>query len=590
MKPDDDDLKKIDGASLRRLLRYSLAYPRLLKQAAALLLLSTLGQVMGPVLVKIFIDDYVTTGQYPVTELVTLLLAYVFFYGLSAWAGYQNSIRFNEVAFSIVRSIRSQIYSAVMRKPLAYFDHRPIGSLVSRITNDTEAIKDLYVQVMSTFVQSVTLIVAIFIAMAWLDMRLMLVCSVLVPVMTIVMVIYQRLSAPRYHHARSVLSRINAALSESIQGMRVIQGLNQQERFITRFTGVSQQLFAARMRNLRLDALLLRPFPDLLRTITLACVLVYFGSQSFTAAVEVGVIYAFVNYLSRITQPILELTQRLSLLQQAVVAGERVFTIIDAPGEGQLATGRTISEGSIRFEHVSFSYDGVTPVLSDINFEIKPGQFFAVVGHTGSGKSTLMSLLLRFYAVEQGHILLDDIPIGEVDQESLRTRIGVVLQDPFILNGSVRDNITLGLNMPEEQVIDAARKAQLHDYVMSLPAGYDTLLGERGGNLSTGQRQLLSLARTLARDPLILILDEATANIDSQTEAIIQRALAQLRGSTTILAIAHRLSTITHADSIIVLHQGQMMQQGTHRELLAQDGLYRHMQELQIKKALVVED
>src|SRR5690606_39123410 len=430
----------------------------------------------------------------------------------------------------------------------------------------------------------------IFIAMAWLDLRLMLVCSILVPVMTVMMLIYQRLSAPRYHRARSELSRINASLSESILGMRVIQGLNQQETFNTRFTGVSQKLFAARMSNLRLDAFLLRPFPDLLRTVTLAGVLLYFGSQSFTTGVEVGVIYAFVNYLSRITQPILELTQRLSLLQQAVVAGERVFAVIDAPGEAQTSTAPVIREGSIRFEHGSFSYDRVTPVLADISFEIKPGQFFAVVGHTGSGKSTLMSLLQRFYEVEQGRILIDDIPIADVDQESLRSRIGVVLQDPFILRGSVRDNITLGLDMSEEQVINAARKAQLHDYVMSLPSGYDTELGERGGNLSTGQRQLLSLARTLAREPLILILDEATANIDSQTEATIQRALGQLRGSTTILAIAHRLSTITHADSIIVLHQGQMMQQGTHRELLAQDGLYRHMQELQIRKGLVVEN
>ena len=590
MKPDDDDLKKIDGATLRRLLRYSLAYPRLLKQAAVLLLLSTLGQVMGPVLVKIFLDDYVTAGEYPVNELSLLLLAYVIFYGLSAWAGYQNSMRFNEVAFSIVRRIRSQVYASVMRKPLAYFDHRPTGSLVSRITNDTEAIKELYVQVMSTFVQSLTLIVAIFVAMAWLDLRLMLVCSVLVPVMTIVMVVYQRLSTPRYHHARSVLSRINAALSESIQGMRVIQGLNQQARFNARFTGVSQQLFDARMSNLRLDALLLRPFPNLLRTITLACVLLYFGSQSFTATVEVGVIYAFVNYLSRITQPILELTQRLSLLQQAVVAGERVFAIVDAPGEAQSASPHVIRHGSICFENVSFSYDSTTPILRNISFAVAPGQFFAVVGHTGSGKSTLMSLLLRFYEVEQGRILLDDVPLSEVDYADLRSRVGVVLQDPFILGGSVRDNITLGLDMSEERIIDAARRAQLHDYVMSLPAGYDTVLGERGGNLSTGQRQLLSLARTLAREPVILILDEATANIDSHTESIIQRALAQLRGHTTILAIAHRLSTITHADSIIVLHQGQIVQQGTHRELLREDGLYRHMQELQMKKELVVEN
>lgn len=589
MNQDDDAVKSINLTSLWRLLRYALAYPRLLKEGAVLLLLATLGQVLGPVLVKIFIDDYITPGQYPVWELTALALAYASFYGLSAWAGYQNAMRFNEVAFSVVRTVRSQVFAAVMRKPLNYFDHRPTGSLVSRITNDTEAIKDLFVQVMSTFVQNVTLIIAIFIAMAWLDLRLMLVCSVMLPIVVTVMFFYQRMSSPRYHRARSVLSRINATLSESIQGMRIIQVLNQQKRFAGQFGGVSQELFNARMSNLRLDAMMLRPLPDLLRTLMLAAVLFYFGTQSFTTAVEIGVIYAFVNYLSRITQPIVEMTQRLSLLQQAVVAGERVFAIIDEPGEAQHATSHHITHGAIRFEHVGFSYDGEHRVLEEIHFTVAPGQFFAIVGHTGSGKSTLMSLLLRFYDPQDGAILIDNTPLGEIDQASLRAQVGVVLQDPFITVGTVRENITLGMEIAEEKVIEAARSAQLHDFVMSLPNGYDTMLGERGGNLSTGQRQLLSLARTLAREPRILILDEATANIDSHTEAVIQQALTLLRGRTTILAIAHRLSTITRADAIIVLHQGRIMQQGSHQELLRIDGLYRHMYELQRQRELVEE-
>ncbi|MDP1929864.1 MAG: ATP-binding cassette domain-containing protein [Gammaproteobacteria bacterium] len=281
------------------------------------------------------------------------------------------------------------------------------------------------------------------------------------------------------------------------------------------------------------------------------------------------------------------MTQRLSLLQQAVVAGERVFGIIDEPGETQFATDQRITRGAVRFEQVGFSYDGEHPVLEDIDFSVAPGQFYAIVGHTGSGKSTLMSLLLRFYDPQQGRILLDDMPLADIDQRDLRAQVGVVLQDPFITVGTVRENITLGLDISEERIIEAARKAQLHDFVMSLPDGYDTKLGERGGNLSTGQRQLLSLARTLAREPRILILDEATANIDSHTEAVIQQALALLRGNTTILAIAHRLSTITSADSIIVLHQGHIMQQGSHQELLRIDGLYRHMYELQRQRALV---
>jgi ATP-binding cassette subfamily B multidrug efflux pump len=586
---DDKQSEGLDLSALWRLLRYALAYPRLLKQAGGLLLLATAGQVLGPVLVKIFLDDYVTQGHYPVSELAGLALAYGVFYALSAWAGYQNAMRFNEVAFNVVRTIRSQVFAAVMRKPLSYFDHRPTGALVSRITNDTEAIKELFVQVMSTFVQNVTLIIAVFIAMAYLDVRLMLLCSIILPTVIIVMFYYQRLSAPRYHRARSVLSRINATLSESIQGMRIVQMLNQQRRFNGDFRRISQDLFKARMSNLRLDALMLRPLPDLIRTLTLAGLLFYFGTQSFDSVVEVGVIYAFINYLSRITQPVVEMTQRLSLLQQAVVAGERVFGIMDEAGESQRASTQMICAGRVQVEDLGFSYDGEHAVLEGINFCVEPGQFYAIVGHTGSGKSTLMSLLLRFYAPQHGRILIDGIPLEQIDQYNLRAQMGVVLQDPFISAGSVRDNITLGLPISDEKLVAAAEQAQLHEFVMSLPGGYDTLLGERGGNLSTGQRQLLSLARTLVREPRILILDEATANVDSHTEAVITRALNKLRGSTTILAIAHRLSTITHADQIVVLHQGRVVQQGPHQALLAQDGLYRHMHELQLQKALVAD-
>ncbi len=589
MHQDDKHQQGVDFAALWRLLRYSLAYPRLLKEAGVLLLLATAGQVLGPVLVKVFLDDYVALGQYPVGELTVLAIAYAFFYGLSAWAGYHNAMRFNQVAFSVVRTIRSQVFASVMRKPLAYFDHRPAGALVSRITNDTEAIKELFVQVMSSFIQNITLIVAVFVAMAYLDLRLMLLCSVILPTVIVVMYYYQRLSSPRYHRARSVLSRINASIAEAIQGMRIVQMLNQQGRFTKQFRNISQDYFDARMSNMRLNAMMLRPLPDLLRTITLAGVLYYFGSQSFTTVVEVGVIYAFINYLSRITEPVVEMTQRLSLLQQAVVAGQRVFGIIDETGEVQAASEYKIGAGKIQIENLSFCYADENPVLSGINIRIEPGQFFAIVGHTGSGKSTLLSVLLRFYPVASGRILIDGIPLEAIDQDNLRAQMGVVLQDPFISASTVRENITLGLPISQSEVEAAAKQAQLHDYIMSLPEGYETRLGERGGELSTGQRQLLSLARTLARRPRILILDEATANVDSHTEAVITQALNELRGSTTIIAIAHRLSTITHADQIVVLHQGRIMQQGSHLALLADAGLYRHMYELQMQKSLVQE-
>jgi ATP-binding cassette, subfamily B, multidrug efflux pump len=581
------------------LLRYTLAYPALLWQAGGLLLVATTAQVLGPIVIKVFIDDHVVPGHYVPREVILLATAFVGLYLVSAGASYLQAMRMNRVAFSVVRTIRSQVFASVMRKPLGWFDHRPTGKLVSRITNDTEAIKDLYVQVLATMVQNLVLIVAIFIAMAVLDLRLMIICAIILPATVLVMFSYQRLSTPRFHRVRTILSDINASLNETIQGMRIVQMLNQQQRFAARFEDTSRGYFKARMRTLKLDALLLRPMPDLLRTLVLAGTLLYFGLAALSAqdaagvaalqgaaaldgatALKIGVMYAFINYLSRLSQPVLEMTQRLNLLQQALVAGDRVFTLLDE-SEQENHGSSALEGGEVAFESVGFSYDGSTPVLRDISFRVRTGDYFAIVGHTGSGKSTLMSLLLHFYEPQQGRILLGGVPLPQIAQEHLRSRVGIVLQEPFISAGTVQENITLGREIPLERVIAAAQQAQLHDFVMSLPQGYQTLLGERGGNLSTGQRQLLSLARTLAQRPAILVLDEATASIDSHTEAVIQQALKTLHGHTTIIAIAHRLSTITRADNILVLHQGEIAQQGTHAELMRLDGLYRHMYQLQ---------
>jgi len=476
----------------------------------------------------------------------------------------------------------------VLRMPLSFFDHTPTGSLISRITNDTETIKDLYVNVISRLIQNGIMITGIFIAMALLDPRLMLICLILVPLALAAMLIYQKLSAPLFHRARSLISDINAQLNESLQGMALIQVMNQQRRFAATFEKTVKAHYRARVANVRLDGLMLRALVDLLSMLTLAGLLFLFGFRSLEQVVEIGVIYAFINYLSRFSEPLIEITQRLNLLQQALVSGQRVFALMDQATEQypETQTDARITRGEVRFEQVRFSYDGKHEVLKGLDLHIPPGGFQAVVGHTGSGKSTLISLLMRFYPVRQGRILIDGTPLEQIPAAELRRQVGIVQQDAFIFSGTLADNIAMGAALSQAEIEAAARQANLHEFVLSLPDGYQTLLGERGGNLSTGQRQLLSLARTLARQPRVLILDEATANIDSETESRIMTSLRALRGKVTILAIAHRLSTVTDADRILVLHRGEIAQQGSHRELLATDGLYRHIYQLQEQRGL----
>jgi len=572
----------------KRLLGYALSDRKLVRTALILLLVTTVAEVAGPLLIKRFLDDHVVPGNWQAHAITQLVAAYVFFMLLAAGTNYLQAIRFSLIAQNAVQGLRRQVFDRVMQMPLSEFDRTPTGSLISRITNDTESIKELYVSVVGTAIQNAMRILGILIAMALLDWRLMIICMLFVPVVALLVYFYQRLSTPLFHRARGLLSDINARLHESIQGMKVIQLLGQEPRFQRDFACLADEHYRARMRNIRLDSLILRPMVDLLQKLILAGLLFTFGYQSLHGSVEIGVIYAFVTYLGRFAEPLIEFTQRLNLFQQAIVAGERVFTLLDrkdlTPASDELAH---IETGKIKFDAIRFSYDGRTDVIKDVSFTIPAGDFYAIVGHTGSGKSTLTQLLLRFYRPQQGEIRIDDRPLAQFSEKELRQRVGIVQQDPFIFNSSVHDNITLGQGFDDAAVEYAARQAGLHAHVERLAQGYDTIMGERGGKLSTGQRQLLALARTLVHKPRILILDEATANIDSHTEAEIQQALQQLRGKVTLLVIAHRLSTIEKADQILVLHHGEVVQHGKHAALLKQEGIYQHLYKLQ---ALGVED
>lgn len=575
---------------LSRLLGYGWRHQNLWWKALVLLLIATAADVSAPILIKVFIDDHLTPQYFPTLALGLLAGGYVLLYLISALTNYRQNLLFSEIALRVIESLRNDLFHHVLRMPVSFFDRTPTGNLISRITNDTETIKDLYVNVISKVIQNGIMILGIFIAMALLDVRLMLICLILVLLAVTAMLIYQRLSAPLFHRARSLIGEINGQLNESLQGMALIQIMNQQKRFVQRFQRTVQDHYRARVANVKLDGLMLRALVDLLNMLTLAGILLMFGVRSLDSVgqvVEIGVIYAFINYLARFAEPLIELTQRLNLLQQALVSGERVFTLMEQPLESYPKDDSIrLERGEIHFEQVRFSYDGKQEVLKGIDLHIRPGQFQAVVGHTGSGKSTLINLLMRFYPLSQGEIRIDGIPLSRIPADRLRRHIGIVQQDAFIFSGTIADNIAMGAPITQAEIEEAARQASLHDFILTLPEGYQTQLDERGSNLSTGQRQLLSLARTLARKPCILILDEATANIDSETESHIMESLRALRGKVTILAIAHRLSTITDADNILVLYRGEVAQQGTHQQLLQTEGLYRHIYQLQEQQGL----
>ena len=425
------------------------------------------------------------------------------------------------------------------------------------------------------------LVGAMLVAMFSLDWRMALVAIMIFPVVLVVMVIYQRYSTPIVRRVRAYLADINDGFNEIINGMSVIQQFRQQARFGERMGEASRSHYMARMQTLRLDGFLLRPLLSLFSSLILCGLLMLFGFSA-SGTIEVGVLYAFISYLGRLNEPLIELTTQQAMLQQAVVAGERVFELMDGPRQQYGNDDRPLQSGTIEVDNVSFAYRDDNLVLKNINLSVPSRNFVALVGHTGSGKSTLASLLMGYYPLTEGEIRLDGRPLSTLSHSALRQGVAMVQQDPVVLADTFLANVTLGRDISEERVWQALETVQLAELARSMSDGIYTLLGEQGNNLSVGQKQLLALARVLVETPQILILDEATASIDSGTEQAIQHALAAVREHTTLVVIAHRLSTIVDADTILVLHRGQAVEQGTHQQLLAAQGRYWQMYQLQL--------
>lgn len=567
--------------TLKRLFSYGLPYRRPLSLAALLLWLAAGAEVCGPALISYFIDNMVAKNQMPLDKVLPLAAVFLLLQILAASLRYKQALLFNGAAVGVVQNVRSDVMAAALKQPLSVFDTQPVGQLISKVTNDTEVIKDLYVTVVATLLRSAALISAMLIAMFSLSWRMALIALAIFPVVLVLMILYQRFSTPVIRQVRSLLADINNSFNEAIGGMAVLQQFGQQKRFGEKLEEVNLAHYRMRLKSLRLESLLLRPLLSLISATILSGLLLTFG-LSPEGSIGVGVLYAFINYLSRLNEPLIELASQQAMLQQAVVAGERIFDLMDGELQRYGDDERPLSSGKIDIQGLSFAYSEEKPVLKNINLSVPSRHFVALVGHTGSGKSTLAHLLMGYYPITQGSITLDGRPLPSLSHRTLRDGVAMVQQDPVVLADTVYANVTLGRDVSESRVWEVLEQAQLDALVRKMPQGLKTVLGEQGNNLSVGQKQLLALARVLVKTPQVLILDEATANIDSGTERAIHHALNAIRHQTTLVVIAHRLSTIVDADSIVVLNRGEIVESGTHAQLLKSHRRYYQMHQLQL--------
>ena len=565
-----------------RLMRYMLRYKGLSILALLFILMTSIVATAIPLLAQYYIDNYITkniakAGLY-------ILIIYFGLFILRVVFTFLGEYYFAKVAHSIVRDLRNDSFANLQKLGMSYFDKTPVGSVVSRLTNDTQAVADMFGTIFSSFLNTILMFVVTLSAMIALSWQLTIYMILFIPVMVGSVYLYQKLSSRLVEISRAKISEMNTKLSESIEGMKIIQAFNQEQRLIDEFGEVNNEHLRYYTKSLKVDSLLLRPAMALFKVLAYGVIVMYFGLSFESAGFTAGIIYAFIQYTNQLFNPLIELMQNFSILQTSIISAGRVFTLIDNEEyePEQKESDYKISRGDIEFKNVSFSYDGKRDVLKNISFSVKNGESIAFVGATGSGKSSIMNLFLRFYDYDRGEILIDEVNIKDYSSKELRNSVGLVLQDPFLYHGTVESNIKMyNEGLTREDVIEAAKFVDAHNFIDKLEDKYDSVVTERGSTFSSGERQLLTFARTIASKPKILILDEATANIDSETEELIQHSLEKMRKGRTTIAIAHRLSTIQDSNCIYVLDKGEIIESGTHDELIALKGNYYKMYQLQ---------
>jgi ATP-binding cassette subfamily B protein len=574
--------KAYDARLMRRVLRYLRPYWKFLAVSFVFLMLQTGTQLLGPFITKIAIDRYIATKD--LAGLDRMALAYLGVTLLGFIVLFIQTYTTQYTGQRAMHDLRMHIFSHLQKHDMAYFDRNAVGRLMTRAINDVETLNELFSTGVVGLLSDVSIVFGIAFMMLWLDWRLALICLAAFPVILYVSRFYRRRAREVYRESRLILGRLNAGLQENIAGVATIQAFGQEAKMYRRFRDINYHYRDVLLRSIRYNAVFF-PVIELFSALSIGLLLWYGGNLIIAHAIQAGVMVAFIQYIQRMYQPIRDLAEKYNIMQAAMASSERIFALLDTPETIKNPAQPKIIEdfaGEIEFKDVWLSYRPGESVLRGISFRVRPGEKVALVGATGGGKTSIISALCRFYDVERGAILIDGVDIREWNKQQLRRYLGLVLQDVFLFSGDIASNITLGdRRIGEEQLLEAARRAHIAPFIEKLPNRYHEQVQERGSTLSQGQRQLLSFARALAFDPRILILDEATSSVDTQTEMLIQEALDELLKNRTALIIAHRLSTIQHADRILVIHKGEIWEQGSHDELRARGGLYARLYDLQ---------